>query len=230
MSTIAIIPARGGSKRIPQKNIKPFLGHPIISYSIKTAIESNLFDEVMVSTDSDRIAKISKNYGAEVPFLRSSKNSNDYATTYEVIEEVLLNYKKTGKNYDFACCIYPCTPLLKEERLKEAYHQLINENFDIVFPVLEYSFPIQRSIKIIENQKAQMLYPEHIITRSQDLEPTFHDAGQFYWLNVKEILKKKAILTDNTGALVLSEMEAQDIDNVIDWQLAELKYQLRHNV
>lgn len=229
MGSLAIIPARGGSKRIPKKNIKPFYGKPIIGYSIETALESNLFDEVMVSTDSDEIATIAKELGAQVPFLRSLENANDFAVLADVVEEVVLQYKKLGKTFDTVCCILPTAPFISIERLQGSYNKLINEKFDTVFPVLEFSFPVQRSLQILE-EKVSMVNPKHLNTRSQDLPARYHDAGQFYWCNVEAFLKQKKLFTDNSGAIVISQLEAQDIDTETDWKLAELKYKILNEV
>lgn len=225
MKKIAIIPARGGSKRIPRKNIKHFLGKPIIAYSIETAINSRLFDEVMVSTDDDEIAKIALKYGATVPFLRSQKTANDFATTLEVLEEVLKMYKTQNKDFDYVCCIYACAPFSSVKNLRLSLNLLINKKFDSVFPIIPFGFPIQRALK--ENEgKVSFYYPEFSLSRSQDLEKSYHDAGQFYWLNTEICMEKKKILTDNSGSIVLTELEGQDIDNEIDWKLAEIKYEL----
>lgn len=225
---LCIIPARGGSKRIPRKNIKDFLGKPIIAYSIETAIESKLFDEVMVSTDDQEIAKISEKYGAKFPFFRSEENSNDFATTFKVIEEVIENYKSKGLSFDKICCIYPCAPFVSAEKLRNAYEILIENNFDSVFPIMEFSFPIQRSLKLSQN-KLGFFYPEFANTRSQDLEKSYHDAGQFYFMDSQKVLEQKTILTNNSGAIVISALEGQDIDSETDWKLAELKYKLLQN-
>lgn len=225
MSNICIIPARGGSKRIPRKNIKDFLGKPIIAYSIETAINSNLFDEVMVSTDDEEIAEIAKKYGANVPFLRSKKNSDDFATTYDVIEEVIDEYSKINQLFTNACCFYSCAPLVTIEMLNVAYTKLNETDLDAVFPIIEYSFPIQRAIKL-NNNKIELFNEKYLSSRSQDLEKSFHDAGQFYWMNIEKITEKKKIITDNCGAIVISELQGQDIDNKTDWKLAELKYKL----
>lgn len=225
---IAIIPARGGSRRIPRKNIRPFLGRPIISYSIRLAINSGLFDEVMVSTDDSEIKRVAMEYGAAVPFFRSSKNSDDFATTADVILEVLGNYQKSGRNFDFACCIYPTAPLIQQKRLEEGVNLLIKQKRDVVFPVMRYSYPIQRALKFSDD-KIMMIDKRNIRKRSQDLLDTFHDAGQFYWLRVESFLIKKNLITDNTGAIVISGVEGQDIDDIRDWELAELKYKLIQN-
>lgn len=230
MSSIAIITARGGSKRIPKKNIRPFLGKPIIVYSIEAALRSGIFDEVMVSTDSQEIADIAIKYGAQVPFLRSEKNSDDYATTASVIEEVLLTYKKNGKEYEYVCCLYPTAPFITSERLIEARQLLKQKGVDSVSLVVPFGHPIQRSFKIDSNQKLMMNWPENVNTRSQDLAPAYHDAGQFYFLDVKKFLIQKKIFTDNVSPLIISELEAQDIDNEEDWQIAELKYKLKHKI
>ena len=223
---IAIIPARGGSKRIPRKNIKDFLGKPIIAYSIQAALDSNLFDEVMVSTDDYEIAKIAKQFGAKVPFMRSAKNSNDFASTYDVIEEVINQYKIRGIEFDKICCIYSCAPFIGPEILIKALEKLEDKKFDSVFPVLQYSFPIQRALKR-EDDKITMIVEDNLNIRSQDLEESYHDAGQFYWCKTKQLLKSKKLLTSNTGCVVISELEAQDIDTKKDWKLAELKYRLK---
>lgn len=223
---IAIIPARGGSKRIPKKNIKSFLGKPIIAYAIETALNSKLFDEVMVSTDCQDIANVAKEYGARVPFLRSKKNSDDFATTIDVISEVISWYKDRGLSFEYACCIYPCTPLLNKEKLTESFSLLLKHNFDCVFPIIRYGFPVQRAVRVNKDGIVKMIQPEHLITRSQDLEPTFHDAGQFYFFNTEKLVSKQKLLTDLTGYIEVSEMEAQDVDNLVDWKLAEVKYKL----
>ena len=229
MSSIAIIPARGGSKRIPRKNIKDFLGKPIIAYSIEAAFESQLFEEVMVSTDDEEIATIAQKYGAKVPFLRSAETANDIATTAAVLEEVLLHYKDQGIKFDYGCCIYPTAPLVNAISLKQAFLLLKEQNHETVMPVLRYGYPIWRSLKL-ENGKASMNWPEHLNSRSQDLPAAFHDAGQFYFFNVDLFMQSKSLFTSNSGAIELSEIEAQDIDNLTDWKLAELKYKLIHQL
>lgn len=225
MTKLAIIPARGGSKRIPRKNIKLFLGKPIIAYSIETAIQSNLFDEVMVSTDDEEIARIAKEYGAKVPFFRSQKNANDYATTVDVILEVIEQYADKNKKFEYACCIYPTAPFVSTELLKNSFDLLIKKQFDTVFPVMEYSYPIQRSLRI-SNARISLFQPEHLNSRSQDLEKAYHDAGQFYWFNTNKLKETGKLWTDNTGVVVIEESKGQDIDTPEDWKLAELKYSL----
>jgi pseudaminic acid cytidylyltransferase len=224
MRNIAIIPARGGSKRIPGKNIKHFKGLPIISYSIKVAIESKLFDYVMVSTDDDEIAMIAKSYGAEVPFFRSQKNADDFATTSDVIDEVLVELEGINMDFQFACCIYPTAPLLNVKYLLNGYQMINSREFKTVFPVCEYSYPIQRALRISSNY-ASMFWPENETTRSQDFDQSYHDAGQFYWLEIASFKINKKMLTNQSGVIILDEYEVQDIDNEVDWKIAELKYE-----
>lgn len=228
MANLAIIPARGGSKRIPRKNIKPFLGKPIIAYSIEAALKSNLFDEVMVSTDDEEIAEIAIQFGAKVPFFRSEDNANDFAVLADVIVEVLKNYSPLGLNFNNVCCILPTAPFVSSKNLMVAHSKLIKNALDSVFPIIEYSFPIQRSLKI-ENDNVSMVWPEHLNTRSQDLEPRYHDAGQFYWMNTNSFLKEQKILTGNSSAIIISSLEAQDIDTKTDWKLAEIKCKMMLN-
>ena len=225
MPNLAIIPARGGSKRIPKKNIKLFLGKPIIAYSIEVAIESNLFDDIIVSTDDIEIAKIAKDYGAQVPFFRSDINSSDFATTSDVIEEVIRELKNQNKFFDNICCIYSCAPFIKTEYLTEAYDLLLKNSFDTVFPIIPYSTKIQRALRI-KNKKIEMFYPEFEQTRSQDLDISYYDAGQFYWIQEKMFSNNKRIYTNNSGAIILDELSAHDIDSEIDWKIAEIKYSL----
>lgn len=224
--TVAIIIARGGSKRIPRKNIKEFLGKPIIAYSIEAALHSNLFDEVMVSTDDAEIAAIAKQFGAKIPFIRSEKNADDFATTVDVLVEVLNDYQKIDTTIDYACCLYPTAPFVSADLLQKAYQKLIENQFDTVFPALAFSFPIQRAIRLNEQQQIRLFQPEYMATRSQDLEKAYHDAGQFYWFKTSAIIEQKKLWTDNTGIIVLDEMQAQDIDTIEDWKIAEFKYKL----
>ncbi len=224
MSKVAIILARGGSKRIPRKNIKLFRGKAIIAYSIEVAIKSNLFDYVMVSTDDEEIAKIASQHGAQVPFKRSTKTSNDNATTAEALSEVLQELKKTGKQFEEACCIYPTAPLISVDSLNKA-HDLLKK-YDTVFPVCAFSYPIHRGLKLNSDHKVEMLWPENENKRSQDLGTSYHDAGQFYWLNTERFLSSGKLFGSNSGSIVLDEMQVQDIDTETDWKLAELKHSL----
>ena len=222
---IAIIPARGGSKRIPRKNIKNFFGKPIIAYSIEAALKSNLFDEVMVSTDDKEIAEIAIKYGAKVPFFRSEETANDYAGLTDVIIEVINKYKTQNIKFDNVCCILATAPFLTKNDIISSYDKLKNSSFDAVFPVVRYAFPMQRAMQF-EGDNIKMIWPENMTKRSQDLKASFHDAGLFYWAKTDTILQKKSLWTDNTTAIEISEQTAQDIDTPEDWQIAELKYKL----
>lgn len=226
MGRLAIIPARGGSKRIPKKNIKPFIGKPIISYAIKAALDSNLFDEVMVSTDDQEIAEISTSFGAKVPVLRSKKNSDDFATTIDVIKEVVKYYEKNSRIFHYVCCIYPTAPFVTKGLLIKGFNTLKAKDYDCVFPVIKFGFPIQRGLSITNEDHIKILSPDSINKRSQDLESTYHDSGQFYWVNTSRFLDKEKLWTDNTGCIEVSELQAQDIDTETDWKIAELKYKL----
>ena len=223
VNAIAIITARGGSKRIPGKNIKDFNGKPIIAYSIEAAISANCFQEVMVSTDDEEIASVAKQYGAKIPFFRSKENSDDFSTTYDVLEEVLNEYENRGRKYDYCCCTYPTAPFITPQKIKKAFDLLLSTDADAVIPVSSYSYPIWRSLKI-ENNRLKMNWPEHLTTRSQDLPKAYHDCGQFYFFKCNEILKKKSLFTDNTLPMIIAESEVQDIDNEEDWKMAEHKY------
>lgn len=228
MANLAIIPSRGGSKRIPKKNIKDFLGKPILSYSIEAAIHSGFFDEIMVSTDDEETAKVGIEHGAKMPFYRDKDNADDFAVLADVIEEVIDKYKAKGVVFENVCCILPTAPFVTSDKIREAYNKLVDNNFDSVFPVLEYSFPIQRSLELKED-RIRMVWEEHLNSRSQDLEPRYHDSGQFYWLKTSAFLKEKKLFTANSGAVVISELHAQDIDTLTDWKLAEIKYKLMLN-
>jgi len=223
---IAIIPARSKSKRIPNKNIKDFFGKPIISYPISVALNCKLFDEVMVSTDCEKIAEISKNYGAKIPFLRSEKNSDDFSTTSDVIEEVLKEYKNLQQEFDEICCIYPTAVFINEDKIKNAYHKFSSGGFDSLIPIVKFSYPIQRALKI-NNDFVNFFYPEHYNTRSQDLENAYHDCGQFYLLKTQKFLENKKIFSNNSTFIEYRADDVQDIDNEDDWQIAELKYKYK---
>ena len=227
MKSLCIIPARGGSKRIPRKNIKPFMGKPIMAYSIEAALKADLFDEVMVSTDDEEFAEVARQYGASVPFLRSEATANDYATTVDVLLEVIETYKLRGMEFDTICCLYSTAPFVTSERLKEASSKL-SDSVDACFTMVEYSYPIQRSLRINEVGHVEMKYPEHLKSRTQDLEKVFHDAGQFYFVKTKTLIEEKTVWCKHTAPLVLSELEVQDLDTLTDWQLAEMKYELLH--
>ena len=220
---IAIITARGGSKRIPHKNRKEFCGKPIIEYSIEAAKQAGIFDTVMVSTDDNKIAEIAKNAEAEVPFMRSAETSSDYATTADVLMEVLEKYKERGIRYENACCIYPTAPFVTGNKLRQAMDMLVNEKKDSVIPVVPFSFPPLRGM-VINDGKLEYKWQEYAMKRSQDLEEIYHDCGQFYAFRVEPFEKEKKLVTDNTAGMIISELEVQDIDNETDWELAEMKY------
>ena len=230
MKTIAIIPARGGSKRIPHKNIRDFHGRPVIAYVIETALKCGLFDTVMVSTDDNGIADIARKYGAEVPFMRSDDAASDHATTADVMKEVLETYASEGVHYDIACCMYPTAPLLTRDRLREAMDILTDdsEKTDVVLPIVRFSYPPQRAFYLQEDSCIRMAQPENRDVRSQDLEPLYHDAGQFYLFRTETFFEDGQFLTGIVRAMELPEMEVQDIDSETDWAMAELKYSWIH--
>lgn len=219
---LAIITARGGSKRIPHKNIKEFCGRPILCYSIEAAFQSHAFDEIMVSTDDSAIADIALKAGAHVPFFRSEETSGDYASTDDVIMEVLKEYEKTGHTFDAFCCIYPTAPFLTGRRLKDAM-DLLN-TADSVMPVAPFSYPPQRGLIINEHGLIERQFPEYATARSQDLVKIYHDCGQFYACRTSSFMKAGTTDVENLVPLILSEMEIQDIDTPEDWEIAEIKY------
>ena len=225
MSSIAIITARGGSKRIPRKNIKHFLGKPIIAYSIEAAINSECFDEVMVSTDDMEIANIARQYGAVVPFLRSDQTSSDFATTADAIEEVINNYKRINKSYDSFMCIYPTAPFLTAQVIKRAFDVFAHTGVNCVVPIVKYNFPPQRAF-LLRDGVIKCQYPDLYIKRSQDLEPIFHDCGQFYLCNTEKFLEYKTVILPETAPIIMEDMEVQDIDTIADWEMAEIKYKI----
>lgn len=227
--SLCIIPARGGSKRIPRKNIKHFKGKPIIAYSITSAFESGLFEEVMVSTDDLEIAEIAKSYGASIPFLRSEENSNDFATTADVLKEVLHLFKNIGKDFNHICCIYPTAPFVSSKRLIEGY-EMLRAGADSVLPIISYDYPIWRSFKVNEKECLEYFWSEFINTRSQDLRAAYHDAGQWYWVNTIKFMATGKLIFESTKGLHLSPFEVHDIDNLQDWKLAELKYEYLQSI
>ena len=227
---IAIITARGGSKRIPKKNIKEFCGLPIIAYSIRTALGSGLFDEVMVSTDSEEIAETAKKFGANVPFMRSADNSDDYATTEDVILEVLQRYRELGTEYDCVCCIYPTAPFVTEAALAEAMAKMEKYEPSVVIPLVQFSYPPQRCFVVDDRGYARFKYPQYVRTRSQDLEKQYHDAGQFYIYNSDRLIAANGIIEDDFMPIIMPELLVQDIDTEDDWKIAEMKYKIINNI
>ena len=222
---LAIITARGGSKRIPRKNIRDFCGKPILAYSIQAAVESGIFDTVMVSTDDEEIAEIAKQYGAEVPFYRSAETASDYATTNDVLLEVLDEYGKRGQHFDMAVCIYPTAPFVTAEKIKAAVGKLSESDADTLIPVVAFSYPPQRAM-IVEEGRLVFEYPQYLDSRSQDLVPHYHDVGQFYVFRTEAFMHNRKLMVGNILPLVVSELEVQDIDNETDWEIAEIKYRL----
>jgi len=223
---IAIIPARGGSKRIPRKNIKDFCGKPIIAYSIEVALESGLFDKVIVSTDDNEIAEIAKKYGAEVPFIRPIELANDYIGTTAVIESATTWYKDKGINVVNVCCIYPTAPLLKKEYLIKGLENLSKTNCHMSFSATSFAFPIQRALRFSENNGVAPVCSEDIGSRSQDLEDTFHDAGQFYWAEEAYYNNNYTFFSKHSIPVILPRYLVQDIDNDEDWIVAEALYKI----
>lgn len=223
---IAIIPARGGSKRIPRKNIKEFHGKPLIAYSIEAAKKSNCFDKIIVSTDDNEIAEIALKYGAEIPFLRPKDISNDHATTMDVIQHALNWYKEQEKHIEYACCIYATAPFISSLSIKKGLKALTTGNFNYAFSATSFPFPIQRAFSLNSNGTTQMFNPENLNTRSQDLVEAYHDAGQFYWGKSDAFLTKKNIFSENSYAVILPRNTVQDIDTPEDWKNAESMYEV----
>ncbi len=222
---IAIITARGGSKRIPRKNIKEFCGKPILAYSIEAALKSGIFDEVMISTEDDEIAKIAKEYGATFPFRRSQETASDHTMTIDVMVEVVEEYRKRGIYPETICCIYPTAPFVTAKKLIGAYLKFEKTGAEAVISVVKFSFPIQRCF-VKENDYIKYKWKEYELTRSQDLEPCYHDAGQFYFIKTEAMLEQHTLVPKKTAPIIMNEMDVQDIDNYDDWNIAEIKYQV----
>jgi pseudaminic acid cytidylyltransferase len=222
---VAIIPARKGSKRLPRKNIKHFCGKPIIAYSIEAALKSKIFDMVLVSTDSEEIASIARQYGADTPFIRPSKISDDFSGTSTVIDHAIKWLKNNGNQVNTACCIYATAPFLHPEFLKKGFNLLIDKGCSTVYSVSSYAFPIFRATYIDHKDASlSMFWPEYEQTRSQDLPEAYHDAGQFYWLDVEKFLIEKKIYTNDALPILIPRHLVQDIDNLEDWIRAEYMY------
>lgn len=224
MKKLAIITARGGSKRIPRKNIRPFLGKPVMAYSIEAALQSGIFDEVMVSTEDEEIAALAKRYGAKVPFYRSERTAGDFAGTNDVLLEVLEEYEKRGEHFGLGCCIYPTAPFVTAEKLKSAVDRLLASDADTLIPVVEFSYPPKRAM-VIRDGLLQFGDLKYIDARSQDLEKEYHDVGQFYCFKTAAFQENRKLMLGSILPYVVSETEVQDIDNESDWQIAEIKYQ-----
>ena len=222
---VAIVPARGGSKRIPRKNIRRFRGRPMLAWSVEAALESGAFDSVMVSTDDAEIAETARACGAEVPFLRSAEAADDHATTSDVLLEVIARYQEEGRVFDLACCLYPTAPFVRAEDLRAGKERLLAGDFDVIMPVAAFSYPIWRSLKRGDDGRLRLNFPEHLNARSQDLPPAYHDAGQWYWFRTAPFLRDRVLMGENTGSVLLPAARVQDIDTEEDWALAELKHE-----
>lgn len=225
MSAIAVITARGGSKRIPRKNIKDFCGKPIIAYSIEAACTAGCFDEIMCSTDDPDITRIAERYGAKVPFFRSSETSGDFATTADVLVEVIDRYRALGREFDYMCGLYPTAPFVDAGKIVFGLNEMVRLNANGAVPVVRFSYPIQRALMISDGQLS-MISPEHLNSRSQDLTPAYHDAGQYYWYRVSAFMENPNILTQCPIPIITPEIGVQDIDTEEDWELAEMKFRL----
>ena len=218
---LAVIPARGGSKRIPRKNIKLFGGKPMIAWSIEAAIASECFDRIVVSTDDEEIAQVARNLGADVPFIRPQALSDDHTGTIPVVAHAIEWQNKQGEITSDVCCIYATAPFLQPNDIVKGYQVLLSSNADYAFSVTSYAFPIQRAIRITNSQRVQMFQPEHFNTRSQDLEDAWHDAGQFYWGHSSAWLAQQPLFTDAAAPVPMPRYRVQDIDTPEDWERAE---------
>lgn len=221
---VAIIPARGGSKRIPRKNIRIFAGRPIISYSIQAALETGFFDRIVVSTDDEEIADVALSCGVEVPFMRPKELSDDFTGTTAVVKHAIRWFMEQGNPVEFACCIYATAPFIDSHYLRKGFTDLLASGKSFAFSVTSFSFPLQRALRIKKDGSLEALYPEHILSRSQDLEETYHDAGQFYWGRTAAFLNDEILFSAASIPIVLPRYLVQDIDTLEDWKRAELMY------
>ena len=227
-TNLAIIPARGGSKRLPGKNIRLFLGKPVIAYPITAALECGIFDEVMVSTDSEEIRETALSFGANVPFIRSAENASDHAILADVVEEVLNEYSKVGRSFDNVCCILPASPLLESSQLLTAYTLLEEQKeLDAVVPIVKIPHPVQRAFVKADSGFIEYKWKEYITARSQDLEPFYYDPGMFWFLRTVAFRRERILVPQKSHGLELSDLDAQDIDTPEDWKMAEWKFRLR---
>jgi N-acylneuraminate cytidylyltransferase len=222
---IAVIPARGGSKRIPRKNIKNFLGKPIIAYSIKAALNSGLFDKVIVSTDDKEIAEVAKKYGAEVPYIRPSNISDDYTGTNAVVRHAIQWFFEQGETVENVCCIYATAPFLQPKYIQEGFNNIQKGGLDFSFSVTTFAFPVQRSLRIKDNG-VEPIWPDFILKRSQDLEEAYHDAGQFYWGTSKAFTNEHELFSSESLPVVIPRYLTQDIDTQEDWIRAEVMFRV----
>lgn len=221
---LAVIPARGGSKRIPRKNIRPFCGRPIIAYSIDTALSSGCFDRVVVSTDDAVIAEVARSYGAEVPFIRPSKLADDFSGSNAVVRHAIEWFVARGEPVEYACCIYATAPFLEPDTICRGFDALGEQGVSFAVTVTSFPFPIQRAVRINSAGRLEMFWPEHLKTRSQDLEEAFHDAGQMYWGKADAFLADEPLFASHTIAVPVPRERVQDIDTLEDWSRAELMY------
>jgi pseudaminic acid cytidylyltransferase len=221
---LCVIPARGGSKRIPRKNIRPFAGKPIIAYSIEAARNCGLFDRVMVSTDDAEIAEVALTWGAEAPFMRPEALADDYTGTNAVVKQAIEWHLAQDLLVSHACCLYATAPFVQSHYLKEGFEYLLNSGKSFVFSITQYPFPIQRAIRLNQRGEVEALHPEYRFTRSQDLAPTYHDAGQFYWGTAQAYLDEVPMFSNASLPLILPPHLVQDIDSEEDWQRAELMF------
>lgn len=221
---LCVIPARGGSKRIPRKNIKSFCGKPMIAYSIEAALKSGLFDKIVVSTDDEEIAKIAKSYGAEVPFMRPPELSDDHTATIPVIAHAIKATCKDLAQVEAVCCIYATAPFVSAKFIKEAYEKLVATKSSYAFSATSFPFPVQRAIRLTKDDRVEMFSPENFAVRSQDLEEAYHDAGQFYWGTPSAWLEGKIIFAPHSTAVLLPRHLVQDIDTPEDWIRAEFMF------
>jgi N-acylneuraminate cytidylyltransferase len=223
---IAVIPARGGSKRIPRKNIRPFCGKPIIAYSIAAAKESALFDHILVSTDDEEIAAVARESGATTPFMRPKAIADDFTGTNAVVKHAITWFAEQGSDVAHACCIYATAPLIQSRFIREGYERLSASDAAFAFSVTDYAFPIQRAVRVTADGRVEALYPEHRMTRSQDLEAAYHDAGQFYWGTAQAFLDDVPLFSSRSIGIILPRLLVQDIDTPEDWEQAEAMYQV----
>lgn len=223
---VCVIPARGGSKRIPRKNTKLFAGKPIIEYSIEAALNSECFDKVIVSTDDKEIANISTAAGADVPFERPAKLADDFSGTSAVVAHAIEWFRENVKAPEYVCCLYATAPFVRAEDIKSGQLVLHETESDFAFSVTSYSFPIQRAVRITENNRVEMFSPEHLKSRSQDLEEAYHDAGQFYWGKASAWMSERPIFSHEASPVIIPRYRVQDIDTAEDWQRAELMYKV----
>jgi N-acylneuraminate cytidylyltransferase len=221
---IAVIPARGGSKRIPRKNIRMFCGKPIIAYSIAAAQQTELFDQVVVSTDDEEIASVAREFGATTPFIRPKEIADDFTGTNAVVKHAVAWFNGQASNVTHACCLYATSPLVQARFIEEGFKTFSRSDAAFAFSVTSYAFPIQRAVRITPDGHVEAIYPEHRMTRSQDLEPAYHDAGQFYWGTARAFLEDIPLFAPHSVGVILPRHLVQDIDTLEDWEQAELMY------